>query len=101
MARECAASGRCHITGLAKHVAEIPVIANGGLHDPALLARVLEEGHADLVSLGRSALANPDWPRRLSEGVPFEAFDSAMIHPYASLESTERWRRERAASAVR
>lgn len=93
--------GDVTITELARRVAEIPVIANGGLNDPALAARVLEEGHADLVSLGRSALANPDWPRRLAEGVPFEAFDAAMIHPQASLESAERWRRERAASAVR
>jgi len=51
---------------LARERTGLPVIANGGLHDPALAERILEEGHGDLVALGTGALANPDWPRRLA-----------------------------------
>ncbi|WP_420829729.1 NADH:flavin oxidoreductase [Polyangium aurulentum] len=89
--------GGVSLTEIARHVGELPVIANGGLDDPALSARVIEGGHADLVSIGRGALANPDWPRRLAEGAPFEPFDRAMLHPYASIENVEQWRRSRAA----
>lgn len=92
--------GGVTLTELARRVAEIPVIANGGLDDPALSSRILEDGYADLISLGRAALANPDWPRRLAEGVPFEPFNRAMIHPYASIANAEQWRRSQAATAL-
>ena len=56
------------ITGVARRATGVPVIANGGMHDPDLGARLLRDGHADLVSLGHGALANPDWPDRLVDG---------------------------------
>lgn len=80
------------VTGVAREVLGVPVIANGGLHDPALAARVLVEGHADLIALGRGALANPDWPRRLAEGRPLARFDRAMLLPRADLASAAAWR---------
>ncbi|NUP10572.1 MAG: NADH:flavin oxidoreductase [Polyangiaceae bacterium] len=83
------------ITGLARAVAGVPVIANGGMHEPARAARVLQEGHADLVSLGRGALANPDYPRRLASGAHLEPFDHAMLSPNATLENAETWRSAR------
>jgi 2,4-dienoyl-CoA reductase-like NADH-dependent reductase (Old Yellow Enzyme family) len=82
-------------THIAREITERPVLANGGLHDPSKLERILEEGHADVVTLGRAALANPDWPRRLAAGTAFEPFDRAMLHPFASLENAERWRSRR------
>ena len=51
---------------LAKRVTSVAVIANGGLDDPARAEALLTAGCADLVSLGRGALANPDWPRRVA-----------------------------------
>ncbi|MBD1867295.1 hypothetical protein H6F95_08280 [Cyanobacteria bacterium FACHB-471] len=51
--------GNLTITQLAKQVAQVPVIANGGMHHPAQ-AEVLEEGHSDIISLGRGAIAIPD-----------------------------------------
>ncbi|HWL85519.1 MAG TPA: tRNA-dihydrouridine synthase [Polyangiaceae bacterium] len=78
----------------------VPVIANGGLHDPARAARVLEEGHADLVALGRAAIANPDWPKRLSQGAPFVAFDPGILHPAASLENAASWRAARVGGPI-
>jgi 2,4-dienoyl-CoA reductase-like NADH-dependent reductase (Old Yellow Enzyme family) len=87
------------LTRVARRVSALPVLANGGLDDPASLALVLNDGHADLVALGRAALANPDWPSRLECGEPFESFDGAMLHPSASLENAERWRAARGSAA--
>jgi NADPH-dependent 2,4-dienoyl-CoA reductase/sulfur reductase-like enzyme len=46
----------------------VPVIAVGRLDDPALAARVVAEGDADLVLLGRALIAEPDWPVLVEEG---------------------------------
>lgn len=78
------------ISALAREVAGVPVMANGGMDDPERARAVLEGGHADLLSLGRGALANPDWPRRLAEGRPFRRFDPAVLHPEASLKNADR-----------
>ncbi len=80
------------ITQLAREVSGLPVIANGGMHDPAQASQVLERGHADLVSLERGALANPDWVRRLHDGRALDDFDGAMLHPSASIYNQDDWR---------
>jgi 2,4-dienoyl-CoA reductase-like NADH-dependent reductase (Old Yellow Enzyme family)/thioredoxin reductase len=51
-----------------KAAVTIPVIAVGRLDDPELAARVVAEGAADLVLLGRSLIAEPDWPLKVLEG---------------------------------
>ena len=81
-------------TGLAREVCGVPVIANGGLGDPRTAARLLDEGHADLISLGEAALANPDWPKRVANGSQLRPFDSGMLSPEVTVENTQRWRRE-------
>ncbi|WP_394833464.1 NADH:flavin oxidoreductase [Pendulispora rubella] len=80
------------LTQLARQATGLPVIANGSLHDGARAARALEDGHADILALGRAAIANPDWPSRLAQGRPFETFDPAILHPAASLENAASWR---------
>ncbi|QBD76691.1 NADH:flavin oxidoreductase [Ktedonosporobacter rubrisoli] len=87
------------ITQLAREVAGVPVIANGGMHDPQQAEQILRDGHADLIALARGALANPDWPRRLQEDSQLEAFEHAMISPQATLENTRRWLAEHKAIA--
>jgi 2,4-dienoyl-CoA reductase-like NADH-dependent reductase (Old Yellow Enzyme family) len=84
--------GSITITGLARKVTGLPVIANGGMHDLGQAARVLEEGHADILAIGRGALANPDLPRRLAEELPLAAFDREMLHPMVTLDNVSRWR---------
>lgn len=49
-----------------RQVVDVPVIAVGRLHDPDLAERVLAEGRADFVALGRPLLADPDLPRKLA-----------------------------------
>lgn len=47
-----------------KNAVEIPVIAVGKLRSPELAEQVLKEGRADFIALGRSLLADPDWPNK-------------------------------------
>lgn len=59
------------------------VIDNGGLGDPEAAREKLNAG-ADLVTLGTSALANPDWPQRVREGDELAEFDpTAFLVPTA------------------
>ena len=88
--------GGLSVTALARAVTGRPVVANGGMHQPDLAAQILRDGHADVVSLGAGALANPDWPRRIGNGTSIDAFDHRLLHPSASLDNVER-----AAAALR
>ncbi|WP_214414107.1 oxidoreductase [Sphaerisporangium fuscum] len=91
--------GGSTITGLARKVSGLPVIANGGMHDAEQAAQVLEDGHADLLAIGRWALANPDLPRRLAAGAELEKFDPGMLEPMATLANSAEWRKTRRAGS--
>jgi len=51
-----------------KMVVKLPVIAHGKLGDPAVAQRVIEEGRADFVAVGRPLLADPAWAKKVKEG---------------------------------
>jgi 2,4-dienoyl-CoA reductase-like NADH-dependent reductase (Old Yellow Enzyme family) len=80
------------ITALARRVTGLPVIANGGMHDPRQAADVLAGGHADLLSIGHGALADPDLPRRFAAGTELHRFDRGMLSPVVTLANARRWR---------
>ncbi len=51
----------------------IPVIAVGGLGwDQDLACEILKKGEADMISMGRSLLADPDLPNKVKEDRPHE-----------------------------
>jgi 2,4-dienoyl-CoA reductase-like NADH-dependent reductase (Old Yellow Enzyme family) len=79
------------ITEVARVVSGLPVIANGGMHDLDQAADVLGGGHADLLSIGRGALANPDLPTRMAVGVDLDRFDHAMLSPMATIANVRAW----------
>lgn len=83
--RDCMYADGSSFTSLAKQIVQVPVIANGGLHEPTRANKVLEEGHADLLALGKAALANSDWPLRVQRGGNTIAFHAGMIKPSASI----------------
>ncbi|WP_440990295.1 oxidoreductase [Haloarchaeobius baliensis] len=65
------------------------VIANGNLGTPEAARQVLDDG-ADLLTLGTSALANPDWPSRVAAGEALAQFDRAtLLEPKASIGDEE------------
>ena len=57
-----------HLAREIKKRVTVPVIAVGRLHDPSLVERLLAEGQADMVALGRQLIADPEWPRKVREG---------------------------------
>jgi 2,4-dienoyl-CoA reductase-like NADH-dependent reductase (Old Yellow Enzyme family) len=74
---------------LAKRYAPKAVIfANGGLHNIKQAVAALEDG-ADIVTIARGALANPDLPRRLSDRGILNDFDPAILSPIANVKEAE------------
>lgn len=57
-----------HLAEGVKQVVRMPVIAVGKIRYPHLAEEVLRRGQADFIALGRSFLADPDWPRKAQEG---------------------------------
>jgi 2-enoate reductase len=51
-----------------KKVVKIPVIAVGRLDIPELAEKVISEGKADLVAIGRGFLSDPHWAKKVEEG---------------------------------
>lgn len=83
--------GELTVTRLARDVTGLPVIANGGMHDPEQAARVMDDGDGDLIALARGAIANPDWPQRLRDGRELHSFEHEMISPSASVYNQDEW----------
>jgi len=52
---------------MAREVVNIPVMAVGKLGYPELAERVLQEGKADFIMLGRALLADPEWANKVKE----------------------------------
>lgn len=50
-----------------KKVVKIPVVSVGRLEVPELAARIIEQGQADIIALGRGLLADPEWPLKVQE----------------------------------
>lgn len=51
-----------------KKVVSVPVVAVGRINDVLLAGRIIGEGKADLVAMGRALLADPELPRKAEEG---------------------------------
>jgi 2,4-dienoyl-CoA reductase-like NADH-dependent reductase (Old Yellow Enzyme family) len=78
------------LAGLARRYANLPVIANGKLGDVAKAEALVASKSADIVAVGKTALANPDWPKRLRDGEPTREFDFALLQPLAHIKDHER-----------
>ncbi|MGB9714645.1 MAG: FAD-dependent oxidoreductase [Candidatus Bathyarchaeales archaeon] len=57
-----------HLAAGIKEVVNVPVIAVGRLDDPKLAEEILQQGKADLVSMGRALLADPYLPNKIAAG---------------------------------
>ena len=51
-----------------KKATSVPVIAVGRVNDPRMAEEILKEDQADLVSMGRASLADPELPKKAAEG---------------------------------
>ena len=71
------------LTKFARDITGLPVIANGGLHDPALAHNILSNEEADFIAIGKTALTNPDLPQKIATGekckdFTFDVFSRGM-----------------------
>jgi len=89
--RETVENGADSYGALARRGTGLPVVVNGGLQEPELADAAIAGGHGDLVAIGRSALANPDWPQRVAAGLALRSFVPAMLSPCATIENSDRW----------
>lgn len=55
-----------------KTAVTIPVIASNRINDPDIAESLIADGSADLVSMARPLLADPDFPRKVREGISDE-----------------------------
>ncbi len=51
-----------------KRAVEVPVIAVGRINSPELAEKIIAEGKADLVAMGRSLIADPALPKKAAKG---------------------------------
>ncbi|MGA9824824.1 MAG: NADH:flavin oxidoreductase [Methylocystis sp.] len=83
------APGGPSLMHLAKRYAPKAVIfANGSLHNVEQAVAALDDG-ADIITIARGALANPDLPKRLSERRSLNDFDPAILGPIANIKESE------------
>lgn len=57
-----------HLAEAVKKAVSIPVIAVGRIKDPVMADRLIAEGRADLVAMGRAHLADPELAAKAAEG---------------------------------
>lgn len=84
-------SGSTSLASMAKQHSGLPVIANGGVHEPQLAQDALAHGHADFIALGKTALANPNWPLVVKKNQSLKTFDFSLLMPIANLENAQRY----------
>lgn len=65
---------------MVKKVVKTPVSVVGKLGYPELAEKVLEEGKADFISLGRALLADPEWPNKVRRGRPEDITPCLACH---------------------
>ncbi len=81
--------GDTSLVNLARRYAPgVTLIANGALHDPERASASLEDG-ADLIAIGKGALANPDLPAKIRAQQPLAEFDGSVLGPIADIKDRE------------
>lgn len=82
------------LTKLAKSITGLPIIANGGLQNIELAEKVIKEGHADFVAIGKAAMANCDLPNRVKAGEKVTEFSYDIFKYGVSIDAQYKWEQE-------
>jgi 2,4-dienoyl-CoA reductase-like NADH-dependent reductase (Old Yellow Enzyme family) len=78
------------LAALAKKYTELPIIVNGSLNTPELAEEMLIDGGADIITIGKGALANRDWPKKVLNGEELNEFKPEnFLMPDAKLKPHE------------
>lgn len=83
------APGGASLMQLAKrHAPKAAILANGSLHNVEQAVAALDGG-ADIITIARGALANPDLPKRWSDRNALNDFDPRILGPIANIKEAE------------
>ncbi|NRG47462.1 NADH:flavin oxidoreductase [Bacillus sp. CRN 9] len=78
------------LVSLAKKYSQLPIIANGQLENVDLAVDIVTNGGADLVTLGKGALADHDWVKRVQKGESLSVFNpDEVLYPVANIKDFE------------
>ncbi|OAD97711.1 NADH:flavin oxidoreductase [Arthrobacter sp. OY3WO11] len=77
------------LAALAKQHTGLTVIANGSLDEPEAAAALIADGQADVIALGKAALATRDWPRRARSNDSLDELDGSVFAPVADVKDWE------------
>jgi len=64
-----------HLAEAVKQVVNVPVITVGRIKEPAMANAAIRDGKADMVALGRSIIADPEYPNKAKSG------NTSLIRP--------------------
>ncbi|MFK3935940.1 NADH:flavin oxidoreductase [Alkalihalobacillus sp. NPDC078783] len=78
------------LVSLAKKYSQLPVIANGQLENPERAIELLNNGDVDLLALGKGALADHDWIKKVKNNKQLSEFDAdSVLYPIANIKDFE------------
>lgn len=78
------------LAAFAKKYGKIPVIANGHLENPSKASNMVAQGEADVITLGKGALANHDWVHKVKNEEPLIEFNQEkVLRPDAKIKEFE------------
>ena len=81
-----------NLASLAKEYSGITVVGCGGLHDHIKAQKIVEDGDADFIAIGKGALADSSLPNKISAGTHPLEFNPDMISPVATIANTRDWK---------
>jgi len=61
-------AGFSYLAAAIKNAVSVPVMVSNRMNDPFLAEEVLALGRGDLIGLGRTLIADPDWVNKVKEG---------------------------------
>ncbi|AFQ19763.1 NADH:flavin oxidoreductase [Bacillus thuringiensis] len=78
------------LVSLAKKYSHLPIIANGQLEKVERATEIISNGDADIVTLGKGALANHDWVNKVAKNEDLSDFNpDEVLHPIANIKDFE------------
>lgn len=85
--------GSQRFVALAREATDIALIVNGGIETGDDAEAALDDG-ADFVAIGKAALANRDWVKRVRHAQEMTPLDFDMLKPMATLDNEIDWRED-------
>jgi len=86
-AKKSAFTDGLSLAELAKKHGNVPVIANGSIVNGNDANFMIDTHQADVIAVGKMALANPDWPNVIRNQQKLKEFNFEMFNPLADLKT--------------